>query len=80
MAIDTRNRRSSAINPQCPWRGMWPAPDSTIDQADRQHTLWSYAGIAAGAAAVVSEGIEFSLGTLGVEFSLQQLHEFSEGN
>lgn len=25
-------------------------------------------------------GIDFSLGTLGVEFSLQQLHEFSEGN
>lgn len=49
MAINTRNRRSSAINPQCPWRGQWPAPDSALDQADRQHSLWSYAGILADA-------------------------------
>lgn len=48
MAIDTRNKRSSAINPQCPWRGMWPEPDATVGQPDRQHVLWSYAGIAAG--------------------------------
>jgi len=60
MAIDTRNRRSSAINPQCPWRGQWPAPDSTIDQADRQHGLWSYAGIVAGAAAAVVPDLHFT--------------------
>ena len=60
MAIDTRNKRSSAINPQSPWRGQWPAPDSTIDQADRQHTLWSYAGILAGAPVAVVPDLWFT--------------------
>lgn len=35
-------------------------------------------GMGGGVATVVREGIEFSLGTLGVEFSLPTLHEFSE--
>lgn len=81
MAIDTRNKRSSAINPQCPWRGQWPNPDSTIDQSDRQHALWSYSGILAQTLVAPDEGIDFSLTTdFQPDFSLPQLHDFSEGD
>lgn len=47
MAVDTRNKRSSAIQVSLPWRSMLPAPDGAIDQADRQHTALLYAGILA---------------------------------
>jgi hypothetical protein len=80
MAIDTRNKRSSAINPQCPWRGQWPAPDSTIDQADRQHSLWSYAGILATGLVVATEGIDYALGSLQLEYALPRLHDCTESN
>ena len=52
MAIDTRNKRSSAIFIGSPWRGMLPLPDGTIGQADRQHAAFLYSGILA---AIVSE-------------------------
>lgn len=48
MAVDTRNKRSSAINIASPWRSMLPLPDGTIDQADRQHAALHYSGILAG--------------------------------
>lgn len=48
MAIDSRNKRSSAINVASPWRSMLPLPDGTIDQADRQHAALHYSGILAG--------------------------------
>lgn len=54
MAIDTRNKRSSAIQPMLPWRGYFPAPDSTVDQSDRQHTALLYSGIAADAPAAAT--------------------------
>lgn len=47
MAIDTRNKRSSAIAVGSPWRAALPAPDAAIGQADRQHIAWLYAGILA---------------------------------
>lgn len=47
MAVDTRDKRSSAINPSCPWRGQLPAPDTTVNQGDRQHTAGLYRGITA---------------------------------
>jgi len=50
MAIDTPNRRSSAINVASPWRGMLPLPDGAIGQADRQHVGLHYAGILASGA------------------------------
>ena len=54
MAIDTRLKRSSAINVGSPWRSILPAPDGVVDQADRQATALHYSGIlAAGAVAFV---------------------------
>lgn len=47
MPITTRNKRSSAINVGSPWRGLLPAPDGAIDQADRQHAGFYYSGISA---------------------------------
>lgn len=47
MAIDTRNKRSSALGVNTAWRHMLPAPDGTIAQADRQAVALMYSGIAA---------------------------------
>lgn len=47
MAIDTRNKRSSAIHTSSPWRCQLPLADGAIGQADRQHTAWIYSGILA---------------------------------
>ena len=47
MAIDTRNKRASAIAILLPWRWMLPAPDGTITSSDRQQVAGIYAGIAA---------------------------------
>lgn len=47
MAIDTRNKRASAIGIGLPWRAAYPLADGTIDQADRQHVALLYAGILA---------------------------------
>lgn len=47
MAIDTRNKRSSAINVASPWRSKLPLADGTIGQADRQHAGLHYEGILA---------------------------------
>lgn len=49
MAIDTRDKRSSAVNITLPWRGLYPAPDGALDQADRQHVALLYRGISAAA-------------------------------
>ena len=49
MAIDTRDKRSSAIFVGQPWRNMLPAPDAAAeDQSDRQHVALMYRGILAG--------------------------------
>ena len=45
MAIDTKTKRLSIMNLGCPWRGLLPEPDGTIDQADRQQFLYLYGGI-----------------------------------
>jgi hypothetical protein len=49
MAIDTRDKRSSAIDVSLPWRNKLPLPDSTVDQSDRQHAMFYYSGILAAA-------------------------------
>jgi hypothetical protein len=36
MALDTVGKRFSALNSMCPWRGILPIPDGTIEQGDRQ--------------------------------------------
>lgn len=46
--------RLSSINPGCPWRGILPIPDGTVEAADRQVVPYLYAGILAGGAPVVS--------------------------
>lgn len=46
-AIDTRDKRSSAIHVGLPWRCQYPVADGTIGQADRQHTAWLYSGVLA---------------------------------
>jgi hypothetical protein len=51
MPIDSRDKRSSAIMPNLPWRNMLPAPDGSWNQADRQHVALMYRGILAGGAA-----------------------------
>jgi hypothetical protein len=43
MALDTRNKRSSAINIGSPWRGQFPAPDGSVATIDRPHILTLYA-------------------------------------
>lgn len=49
MAIDTADKRNSAIHVLSPWRGMLPLPDGTIGDADRQHVALLYSGIAVDA-------------------------------
>lgn len=52
MAIDTRNRRASCLGIDGAYRVVFPNPDGTIDQPDRQQSAYKYPGItAAGAAA-----------------------------
>jgi hypothetical protein len=49
MALDTRNKRGSALNVGSPWRGILPEPDGAISLGDRQTVVFLYAGIEAGA-------------------------------
>lgn len=49
MALDTADKRSSAVNIGSPWRGLLPFPSGSIDQQDRQHIAYMYRGIAADA-------------------------------
>jgi hypothetical protein len=49
MALDTRDKRLSAINIGCPWRGNLPTPDGSISAADRLIVAFLYSGIAAAA-------------------------------
>lgn len=48
MAIDTAAKRRSAVaTRRLPWfRRFYPAPDGTVDQADRQSLAFVYGGIA----------------------------------
>lgn len=45
MSIDTAAKRSSCLDFEEIWVAGIPFPDSIVDQGDRQHLLWSYAGI-----------------------------------
>lgn len=54
MAIDTAAKRSSALDHEEVWQWGTPLPDGTIGQGDRQHSIWSYSGILATAAAAVA--------------------------
>ena len=45
--LDTRNKRASEINLDFSWNHVYPNPDGTIGQADRQQTAYKYPGILA---------------------------------
>lgn len=60
MAVDTRSKRASAIQTLIPYIVAPPAPDSTLDQGDRQHIALSYSGILS-AAPVVATPILFAV-------------------
>ena len=52
MAIDTENKRRSAVQNALPFLAVLPVADGSLNQADRQHVSWLYRGIlAAGGAA-----------------------------
>ena len=42
MALDTRDKRDSAIGNSLPWRMRYPVPDGTIGKADRRHLAGHY--------------------------------------
>jgi hypothetical protein len=72
MAIDTRNKRASAMNLMCPWRGAMPAPDSTIDDADRAMSLFLYAGIVATSAISGFGRIEYTMPRSQLGYTLER--------
>lgn len=47
MAVDTRNKRASVLGIGLAFRLVLPAPDASVDTADRAHVAYSYAGLAA---------------------------------
>lgn len=47
MAIDTADKRSSAIETSIPWRGRLPLPDGSVNLGDRQQVALLYRGIVA---------------------------------
>lgn len=49
MAMGSANKRSSAIAPASPWRGLWPLPDGTVGAGDRAQANFMYRGIIDGA-------------------------------
>lgn len=54
MAIDSRDKRASAICVGLPWR-VYPNPDGSLAaQADRQHMGLAYRGILASALTIVN--------------------------
>jgi hypothetical protein len=44
MALDTANRRYSAVNVGSPWRGILPFPDGDVGYNDRKHVAFLYSG------------------------------------
>lgn len=58
MAIDTRDRRSAAVQPGCPWRNMLPAPNAGLSAEDRAQTAGQYSGLV-GAPVAVQSGADY---------------------
>lgn len=57
--IDTRNKRASVLGFALAALVVLPAPDAVIDQADRQHVTFSYAGISAALPVPVPTSVRF---------------------
>ena len=45
MAIDTRDKRASALNVAIPWRALLPVPDAEIGSGDRAQAGLHYRGL-----------------------------------
>lgn len=56
MAVDTRSKRASVLGVGLISALTLPLSDGSVDQADRQHVAFCYAGISASAAYTVPEG------------------------
>lgn len=48
--LDNRNKRGSAIGIDLNWNHIYPNPDGTIGQLDRQQIAYKYEGISASTA------------------------------
>lgn len=74
MAIDTRDKRASAIMPGIPWRGLLPVADSGVNAGDRQQVAFLYRGIAADAPVVTAAvpGAEFTVPQAIAEFTVRR--------
>jgi hypothetical protein len=48
VALDTANKRASAIDVTIPWRGMLPFPDGTLDLGDKYQVGLMYRGFVTG--------------------------------
>ena len=48
MALDTRNKRASALGIDSPFLRVFPNPSGTIDEAARQQISAKYSGISSG--------------------------------
>lgn len=56
MALDSAQKRFSAIHVMCPWRTPAIVPSGTIGQAQRQAILFLYTGILSTAPVVIVAG------------------------
>jgi hypothetical protein len=54
VAVDTRDKRASCIGFDFPSRAVFPNPDGSFNQGDRQHIAYVYRGIDAGEAVVAA--------------------------
>lgn len=54
MAIDTANKRSSAIDVSSPWRSRLPFPDGSVGSDDRAHAAGYYSGLTVSGDAALS--------------------------
>lgn len=65
MALDSMQKRMSAMNPNSPWRGpMVDAAESGFTQGNRQAAAYLYSGIAASGS--VATAIRRMLSLMGV--------------
>ena len=53
MAIDSRDKRASAVHVSSPWRTTFPVADNTIGESDRIHALGYYGAVLTVPAAAV---------------------------
>jgi hypothetical protein len=71
MAVDTQNKRGSAI--AFGLAIILPLSDGVIDQADRQQTAHAYSGILATTAAVIAPSFTYSMGNVPQEYGMRNI-------